>query len=160
MPLSVSRCPHVVEAIYLPRTTENMSESDYRSMLAKTDAFEIREELVVAMIDSNVDPDKYEQARKIAAAKVDAMTPAQQKAELEKRNAKALAEVKTAREKHRQQNASSDEDGGGGGGSGAGTAAVVGIAAVLLVLFAIWPILCAIVAMAAAYRTASGSVSG
>jgi hypothetical protein len=79
------------------------------------------------------------------------MTPAQRKVELKKANEAMVAEMESRlREAHSKGSRTSPLDDG---------SAAPSVSALLMVL-AIWPLICAGLSMAAAFKTASGGVSG
>jgi len=146
---------------------KKMSDSEYEAALVKAQQKEVRDELIAGQLDTQlrkmgvnpdfqkVEHDTIVKARKQLAAQVDAMTPDQQKAQLKKVNAefeaKMQKELAELREKAAKPSDSSDS------GSGIGSSAPLGV---LLLLFGILPLLFMLLAMAAAYQTAAGTVKG
>jgi hypothetical protein len=160
---------------------KKMSDKDYKAMLPKLEDDEIRARFISHQMDSElrsmglnpdfqrIEPHNYKIARENIKKRVDAMTPAQRKAELKKLDDRALAELQemmahstavplaSELEGKSDKNTTADSDSANDSSSSKhGTGFVFGF----LLVFAIIPLIFMLLSMAAAYRTAAGSVSG
>jgi hypothetical protein len=132
---------------------KGMSQSEIDALTAK--AVEKEE---ISQLASMIAEDKAGNASDLAAymrihneakAQVVAMTPDQRKVEMKRLEAKAEADMAA-----RAATAGTSSDGPSAG------AAVVGLALIFFLIFGIKPIIVGIIAMAIAFKTAAGSVSG
>ncbi|CAN5506491.1 hypothetical protein BH09PLA1_BH09PLA1_19970 [soil metagenome] len=143
-----------------------MTRAEYLAMLPKLELDEIRSRLIYRQIDPEIrgmglNPDfhrieseKWTIARAAVTKRVDAMTPAQQKAELKKLDDQATADLQA--EIARAQASGKISTGSDSGGS----ASTLGFVFGLMLVVAIFPLIFLVLAMAAAYKTAAGAVSG
>ena len=108
----------------------------------------------------SIEPEKWKIARQNITKRIDAMTAEQQKAELKRLDDEAvkalqdrIVRAKSASAADGTGDADGDEETSGSGGT-------LGFVVLLLLVFAIKPLIFGFLSMAAAYRTAAGSVSG
>ncbi|MBC8108905.1 MAG: hypothetical protein H7Z14_20135 [Anaerolineae bacterium] len=140
-----------------------MSRAEYVAMLPKVEQFEIRQQLIGRQVDpeiramgynpdfQRIERDKWATARENIIKRVDAMKPAQQKAELKKLDNQAIADLQAELARAKASNSAAPivpESKG------------IGFFLGLMMVIAIWPLICLFLSMAAAYKTAAGSVSG
>ncbi len=144
-----------------------MSRDEYLKWLPKVERDEIRSQLIYRQLDpeirsmghnpdfGRVEPEKWDIARKNVAKRIDAMTFDQQKAELKKLDDQAVKDLQERLARAKAAGGAADD-----GEEEGGSKSVLGFVVLMLLVFAIKPLFFAILAMAAAYRTAAGSVSG
>jgi hypothetical protein len=145
-----------------------MSQAEYLALLPKVEQEEIRMTLIGRQIDpeiramgynpdfQRIEPGKWTEAREHVTKRVDAMTPAQQKAELKKHDEQMIKDWQDTMARAK----SAGKPVAGTDVSSSGSSSTFGLAVILLLIFAFKPLFFAILSMAAAYRTAAGSVSG
>lgn len=138
---------------------KKMSQAEYEKMLPKVEQYAIREQLIWRQMDGQlrsmglnpdlkrVESDDYKKAHKAVAAKVDKLTPAQQKAELKKLDEQASAELQDRIAKAKATGKLPDEK------------PIGGFIVILGLLLMIKPLIFMIIAMAAAYKAAAGTVT-
>ena len=140
-----------------------MTREEYVKMLPKVEDYEIRRQLIGRQIDPEIrsmglNPDfqrveehNWAKARASVTKRVDAMTPAQQRAELKKLDDQAIADLHAELTRAKASNAAAPEVPESKG---------VGFFVGLMLVVAIMPLIFLLLSMAAAFKTAAGSVSG